>query len=148
MKQRHEFEHAYSVGALWASWARFMGSFAASDAPTRFSQKSKCGGGTFGLRFSRAPKVDFGFLVDPCTTRPPPRRQIDHRSPCNASDESTRPQAVPTHRRAEGVFIHTQRGAVNRPFAVTWYATGVCYGHQISGQFRRGGSECASRVKV
>ena len=136
-----------TTGALWASWARFTWSYAASDARTRFSQKSKCGDGTFGLRFSRAQKCDFGFLVDPCTTRPPPRRKIDRRSPCNASDEATRPQTIPTRRRAEGMFIHTRRGAVDRPVAVTWYATGVCYGLQIAGPSRWSGSERASRVK-
>ena len=125
-----------------------MGSYAASDARTRFSQKSKCGGRTFGLRFSRAQKVDFGFLVDPCTTRPSPRPRIDRRSPCNASDEATRPQAIPTRRRAEGMFIHTRGGAMNRPLPVTWYATGVCYGHQIPGQSRCDGSKCTSRVTI
>ena len=96
----------------------------------------------------KGPKSRFGFLVDPCTTRPSPRPRIDRRSPCNASDEATRPQAIPTRRRAEGMFIHTRGGAMNRPLPVTWYATGVCYGHQIPGQSRCGGSKCTSRVTI
>ena len=67
------------LGALWASGARFMGSYAASGAPTRFSQNAKYGGGIFRPPFSRAQKVDFGFLVDPCTTHGPPRVKLDRR---------------------------------------------------------------------
>ena len=108
--------------------------------------KAKCGGRTFRPPFSRAQKVDFGFLVDPCTTRPSPRPRIDRRSPCNASDEATRPQAIPTRRRAEGMFIHTRGGAVNRPLAVTWYATGVCSVCRIASRSRWASSERALRV--
>ena len=124
-----------------------MGSYAASGAPTRFSQNAKYGGRIFRPPLSRAQKGDFGFPVDPCTTRPSPRPRIDRRSPCNASDEATRPQAIPTRRRAEGMFIHTRGGAVNRSLAVTWYATGVCSRLKIAGQSRWGGSECASRFE-
>ena len=113
-----------------------------------FHKNPKHGGRLFRPPFSRAQKGDFGFLVDPCTTRPSPRPRIDRRSPCNASDEATRPQAIPTRRRAEGMFIHTRGGAMNRPLPVTWYATGVCYGHQIPGQSRCDGSKCTSRVTI
>ena len=74
------------------------------------------------------------------------RLRIPSRFACTHSDESTRPQAVPTHRRAEGVFIHTQRGAVNRPLAVTWYATGTCSVCRIAGRSRWANSERALRV--
>ena len=57
--------HHSPDGALWASWAHFMGSYPASDALTRFSQNAKHAGRIFCPPFSRAPKNDFGFPVDP-----------------------------------------------------------------------------------
>ena len=138
--------HHCALGALWASWAHSMGSYAASDAPTRFCHMAKCGGRTFRPPFSRAQNGDFGFLVDPCTTRRPPRPIIDRRSPCNDSNEATRPQAIPTRRCAEGMFIHTRRDTVNRPLSVTWYATSVCSVCRIAGRSRWAKSERAFRV--
>ena len=85
----------------------------------------KCGGGTFHFAHPGAQKCDLGSLTDPYATETHPRRRILSRFACRPSDEPTLPQAIPTRRCAEGVFIHTRRGAVNRPLAVTWYATGV-----------------------
>ena len=105
----------------------------------------KCGGGTFHFAHPGAQKCDLGSPTDPYATESCQRLRILSRFACRPSDEATLPQAIPTRRCAEGVFIHTRRGAVNRPLAVTWYATGVGSVCRIASRSRWVSSERALR---
>ena len=136
----------YTTGGSMGFGRAFYGVVGPPSRTISIFEESEMWGRHISLCPPRAQKCDLGFPTDPYATETCYRLRIPSRFACSHSDESTRPQAVPTHRRAEGVTIHTQRGAVNRTLAVTWYATGTCSVCRIAGRSRRANSERALRV--